>query len=778
MQAAKQQEIVCGIVLCLALAGILSPGILAGQVPAFRDGFHFYYPQSIWLTEQQAMGNWFPSWNPNEGLGVAVAGQPSAAIYYPLRIVFSLPFSVPQNLAIYCLIHLLLAGLGIRRACSYFNLSPTIAWTGATIYALSCPVIFQINNLIYLVSAAWVGFCLLELICLATLESPGWLQRLCNLFLFSALMFLGGDPHTCINTWILFCLAVLFRIFTIQRKAILPLPTFSHRFLPLRWKFALLSLALIAGTLQAIPTWRWAQHCRLAATEPITLPPELANLPLEQVNLRHPIYDFSISPLDLGTLACATLTGHFQPTATRWSAALESEGRMWTPSLYFGCLPFWILVVSFPKLLPQRSTRFLVCVAVFGGLAAMGNYSPMWFLRQLFLALGWQTDYFPIDSWSSLYGLLTNLPGYAWFRFPAKWSVWISASCAILVAHQLAAGVQHISCARWKLFAAGCSYIFLGSITYCSSQLTNATWKTDVQTWLDSRSDAWLGSAQIDASLMSMTFGLIIGGSVCLVAASMLAAGKTNRFVHAVALLTLVELTTLGLQWADFTPAPQLDSAWPRGRPTLVRLWANMNSARIQQDRNIDARIKSEQNFDTVKEQTSYQLTFAAGKLIEIGDIGGLHSSQSLDPLGVRKLKAWLNAQDQLTPDQPELDQVLAELGISHRLVRQNAGENLQQFSWQKIPGTKLLCEFLANEPQRYSNPVSQLVWRWSSGKLLVDINARTPGTLRIRQFSDGGWQVADWNGSVTQPLKNRLFIEVPIEPGERTLSVERKWLW
>ncbi|MEZ6078335.1 MAG: hypothetical protein R3C56_22475 [Pirellulaceae bacterium] len=157
-----------------------------------------------WAAAQQ-QGDYFPTWNPSEGLGVSIAGQPSAALYYPLRPVWWLPgLDTAQKFSIFIVAHLLIAAVGMRLATRRLGLSDQAAWLAAISYSLSCPVFFQHTNLIYLCSAAWIGFALGAVF--TAMQATGRRELLSSCIAFAAaasLMLLGGDPQTAVNAFIM-----------------------------------------------------------------------------------------------------------------------------------------------------------------------------------------------------------------------------------------------------------------------------------------------------------------------------------------------------------------------------------------------------------------------------------------------------------------------------------------------------------------------------------------------------------------------------------------------
>ena len=216
----------CGLVGSLIV--LFLPALRYSEIPAFRDGFHFYFPQAVWLDRASVAGDFFPSWDFTSGLGTSPAAQNTTALYYPLRLVWVLPLaSVPQRYALFVLIHLLVAAIGMQYAARSLRLSRNATWLAMIAFPLSCPVFFQHTNLPYLCSAAWIGFslgainqCRLTLLHQRLQSREGdksdqvrflrdWIGS-CTVFAFSAaMMLLAGDPHTALNAFIIASLALL-----------------------------------------------------------------------------------------------------------------------------------------------------------------------------------------------------------------------------------------------------------------------------------------------------------------------------------------------------------------------------------------------------------------------------------------------------------------------------------------------------------------------------------------------------------------------------------------
>lgn len=559
-----------GFVACLVF--LFWPGLVHSQIPGFRDAFHFYYPQAVWLDQCAARGEFFPRWNRFEGLGTSVPGQVSTALYYPLRVLWLLPgLSLAQRYSVFALAHLLLACGGMRLAARSLALPPCAANLTGISFALSCPVFFQQHNLIYLCSATWIGFALAALFRWARTKTTQYptskkslgpaLRSAVAFGLATSLMFLAGDPHTAVNCYIVAVLGWLGVAITERRW---PSWGWILGWLPL----AGLTLVLVTAV-QWLPAVRWSRHSLrmepLVGTAPT--PETFANKvqhPEEHAAVmefvdgiqpgQRPQFEFSLSPWHLGTILWPTLGGHFLPHNSRLFSAIPAEGRMWVPSLYGGAIPALLVLACFRCRRTtgpwRRYQGWLWGLVVFALFTALGNYSPVWLARELATATGWESlqTGLPADSSISLYGLLNHLvPGYTTFRYPAKWTVWFSAGFSLLAGLGLANAQAHTKRACypariWRLALLLSCGVLLAAIWLMASE----------SPWLQGHLpfDPLLGQA----SVLAIAFALALAAGVALL--SLLLVRVLPLRAEWILGFTLLEMTLVATQWTCFVSPP------------------------------------------------------------------------------------------------------------------------------------------------------------------------------------------------------------------------------
>ncbi len=135
------------------------------------------------------------------------------------------------------------------------------------------------------------------------------------------------------------------------------------------------------------------------------------------------IYEFSVGPWRLAELAWPNVSGQMFPSHRRWVSGIPAEGRVWTPSLYFGLVPLLLGLGAWRLRGGRAPVRWLSWASLLATLASFGGYGLGWLLYSFRCGvLGAAAD----DVWigwpvGGLYWVLVVLlPGYAYFRYPAK----------------------------------------------------------------------------------------------------------------------------------------------------------------------------------------------------------------------------------------------------------------------------------------------------------------------------------------------------------------------
>jgi hypothetical protein len=159
---------------------------------AFRDAAHFYYPLYQTVEREWAAGR-VPLWSPEENAGMPLLGNPTAAVLYPLKLIYTVYRNAyAWGARAYIIAHVLLALAGMIGLMHAWGASPVARWIAGLTYAFGAPVLFQNCNVVFLVGAAWIPCGLWA--------ADAWLRRnkitaIAALALILALQTLGGDPQ-------------------------------------------------------------------------------------------------------------------------------------------------------------------------------------------------------------------------------------------------------------------------------------------------------------------------------------------------------------------------------------------------------------------------------------------------------------------------------------------------------------------------------------------------------------------------------------------------------
>ena len=445
----------------IPLISLFGIALASAQSFAFRDAAHYYYPLYQWTHRQWQEGR-IPLWNPLENCGVPALASTTASVFYPGQLVFQLPLDYASSYKLYIVLHLALAGVAAAIFARALLSSSLCASTLAAIaYAFGGHVLFQHCNVIYLVGAAWLPLALAAAHQALAKRSFAWSA------LFGAvmsLMVLGGDPQTAYHAGLAAAIYACLLWRHNKRTQVMPASGQWLRSRPI-----LLMIAAVTGgalaAVQILPALEWtrqsqradhrSRHTLYSVAASMTSQDGVEGTPSSArggivdaivgpghlAGANSHTYQFSVAPWHWGELVWPNISGHVFPTNRRWIRAMPAEGRTWTPSVYMGLLPLVLAVVTFRMRRPNVQVRWLWWVTCLGALGSMGWYGLGWLLQEIQLL---PADDSPIAApVGGLYWLMNVvLPGYSYFRYPAK--LWTLVAC----------GISMLAAAGWDSFVA------------------------------------------------------------------------------------------------------------------------------------------------------------------------------------------------------------------------------------------------------------------------------------------------------------------------------------
>ena len=459
---------------------------------AFRDAAHFYYPLYLRVQQEWQSGRW-PLWDPGQNGGQSLLGSPMAAVLYPGKVIYALlPYA--WGVRMYVVAHTALAFAGLVVLARSLGISWVGAGLGGLSYAFGGPVLFQYDNVIYLVGASWVPWGLLAIDRLVRLRRP---RALAGLAVVLAMQVLGGDPQAAFVTGL--CGAGYAAILDLRGNRVIgplalavvvvwlvatPLAVYRRVSIPgwfgPIWAPSVLGWMVLGGWI----VWRWRQWAvseigpRLAAllaAGALALALAAAQLfPVAEftvmssrANASSPSFfsKFSVEPYRLVELVWPEPFGWEMPVNRGWIQVIPpiQDRQIWVPSLYVGGLAFLLAVGGIKWRGAEDWRVWLLAIAAVSLVGSFGRFGgPIWWLRclpglesligthdPLYNEPRTDGDMFPYDVEGSPFALASALlPGLGVFRYPAKLFTFTVAALAVLTG----AGWDDVSSGRSKWF--------------------------------------------------------------------------------------------------------------------------------------------------------------------------------------------------------------------------------------------------------------------------------------------------------------------------------------
>ena len=412
-------------IVAIPLAALFGPALIGDRTFAMRDAAHFYYPLFEWCCREWSAGR-VPLWNPYENCGLPVLADTTSSIFYPGKLVFLLPADFALRYKLYVVMHVVLAAAGSYWLARAWKASCFAAGAAAIAYACGGSVAFQYCNVVFLVGAAWLPFAALAADVM--LRERSWRAALA-LGVVLALMILGGDPQAAYHVLLITGLYAVILMFTHGES---PEPK-RGRLRTASLRIGLTGMAAVIGFLlaavQILPSSEATQYSERAAFDRPRNIYEAIDLsehgtagdepPLRAIaqglfgtpdrgTHQDLAYDFSVGPWRLAEYFWPNIGGRMLPTNRRWLSLLPWEGRTWTPTLYLGLVPVLLALAAWRVRGGEARQRWLSWLVLIFTLASFGSY-VYWLM-------------------------VTLLPTYIYFRYPAKLLPLVSLAVSQLAA--------------------------------------------------------------------------------------------------------------------------------------------------------------------------------------------------------------------------------------------------------------------------------------------------------------------------------------------------------
>jgi len=485
------------LLIIATILGLFGPVLLLDRSFAMRDAAHFYHPLFEWTTSQWRSGK-FPLWNPYENCGIPLLADASSSLLYPPKLLFLLPLDFNLLYKVYVVGHVFWAAWGMFRLGKAWEQSDPASTFAAIAYACGGNVAFQHCNVVFLIGAAWLPWALCELTHLLHGNGLNW-PALRRLGIVLALMVLGGDPQMAYHVlWIQVlasCTAILWRK-RISSNTLEAATNTSDQGWPVSTSLTVLvaSAILMLGlaAVQFLPSADAAKRSErtcyrdprtigeavttLASTRPTSISANASTsspsvyrgiLGTPEEGMHHErLYDFSIGPWRWAEFIWPNIGGRMFPTQRRWLSYLPAEQRIWTPTLYMGLLPVLLGVLGLVQAGKNARQSWLRLVLIWFLLGSIGWYGIGWCIREICATLLRQdSSQIPIGSpvGGVYWFMVTFLPGYVGFRYPAKLMVVAVAPLCLFAAMQFDALQSDVNLRlRLRRVAKGLLWISIG----------------------------------------------------------------------------------------------------------------------------------------------------------------------------------------------------------------------------------------------------------------------------------------------------------------------------
>ena len=208
----------------LFLSGLLLisffPVLLGREAWFYRDYGFLGYPFA-YFNQQALLSGSIPHWNPYIHCGVPHFAQWNTMVLYPGSLIYVL-FPLPWSLAWFCVLHLLLAGVGMQRLGKELTGCSFAGAFGGVAFAFGGLVLGSVIYPNYLVAFGWMPW--LYLLIRRAWRKGG--RALVPAALVGTLHMLSGAPELILLSW-LFLLAGLLAEFGLGRELVKPAGRFA-----------------------------------------------------------------------------------------------------------------------------------------------------------------------------------------------------------------------------------------------------------------------------------------------------------------------------------------------------------------------------------------------------------------------------------------------------------------------------------------------------------------------------------------------------------------------
>jgi hypothetical protein len=383
MSPATRRDLLILALLCL-LPIISFSGLLFLNQTLYRiDISWIHYPLSILKAQLLRSGQVF-LWNPHIQFGFPQLADQDVLALYPLNLLFLLPVKPTLALSCFAVAHFLLAGIVSYLLARSLCISRVGALVTAVTFALGGYLMAQLTNLNVVTGSVWLPLILWLFMKALNRKSLPY-AALCGAAL--ALQIVAGHPQVVFYTILTLAAYGVFWLIRLWRNGEIAIRDKRRTTLVL---LALMAVAVMAGlslaAVQIAPTW-----------ELTGLSPRATGMTYEAMT------SFSLPPYNLLTFLFPNVLGN---------PVIGYTGE-WTYEemhAYVGILPLMLIPWVWAKKRRDGHVAFFAILAGAALLLALGRYTPV-------------------------HHLLARVPGFDFFRVPARWLFIASFALSVLAGY-------------------------------------------------------------------------------------------------------------------------------------------------------------------------------------------------------------------------------------------------------------------------------------------------------------------------------------------------------
>lgn len=379
----NKQDLLILAFLCL-LPVVSFSALLFSNQALYRDDISWiHYPLSILKAQLLRSGQVF-LWNPHIQFGFPQLADQDVLALYPLNLLFLLPVRPSLALSLFAIAHYALAGVFGYLLARSLSIGRGGALVTALVFAFGGYLMAQLTNLCVMTNSVWLP--LIFLLFVKTLRGKSPLYALlCGAAI--ALQIVAGHPQVVFYTLLTLAAYGLFWLVKLWRGSEIAVRRKGRTAAGL---LSLMAVAVLAGLLlsaaQILPTW-----------ELTGLSPRATGMAYENMT------SFSLTPHNLLSFLFPNFLGN---------PVIGYVGELTFEELhaYVGILPLLLIPWAWVGKRRDGHVLFFTILAGAALLLALGGYTP-------------------------LYRLLVHVPGFDFFRVPARWLLIVSFSLAILAGY-------------------------------------------------------------------------------------------------------------------------------------------------------------------------------------------------------------------------------------------------------------------------------------------------------------------------------------------------------